>query len=308
MQRILLAGRDSLLGVPLRESFKNQGYDYILCTRLSDAVAVILENPPDFLVVELGFDGNRDLEIIKASKACLQKANMPILLVLEEEFVPRLDWLEYAVDDILLEPFTPELFLARILLAESRMNRVFDNNPLTRLPGNTSVMRAIQKTLESEIDFAVGYVDIDNFKPYNDRYGFSRGDEVIIMTSRIIVNVIEELARDGGFVGHIGGDDFVFIVRREKIQAVCGKIISNFELVRNLFLSHVDIEADGFVGVDRQGNENRFGLLSLSIAAITTTPGRYGHYGEVVEAASQVKSIVKKQEGSVFMVDRRNAE
>ncbi|MBU0728377.1 MAG: diguanylate cyclase [Proteobacteria bacterium] len=305
MPRILVAGQETLLTLPFRELLQIHGYEIVVCSRLTDAVAIILDDPPDFLIIEKGFDLNGDVGLIKASKACLQKANMPILLILDEDLVSTLDWNLYLIDDIIIRPYSPELLLARVHLAESRMNRVFDNNPLTRLPGNTSILKAIQKVLGRDSCFAVCYVDIDNFKPYNDRYGFSRGDEVIIMTGRIIVNVIEEMSRDGSFVGHIGGDDFVFILREEHVISVCEKILVNFELVKNMFLSAVDIKAGSFVGKDRKGNENNFDLLSLSIGVIITEPGKYSHYGEVTEAASQMKSYVKKRSGSNFFIDRR---
>ena len=154
--------------------------------------------------------------------------------------------------------------------------------------------------------YAVCYVDIDNFKPYNDRYGFSRGDEVILMVARIMVNVVDEVARAGSFVGHIGGDDFVFIVREEMVEPVCKKILANFDLVRNMFLSAEDIAVGEFVGRDRQDRETRFGLLSLSIAVVPTDGGKYTHYGEVSAVASQLKHCVKKLDGSNYLIERRN--
>jgi len=306
MHRLLIAGAPGFLPEDARVLLDAKGYQVKICASLHDAVAVILDDPPDLLLVEKGFAGDGDTQLIRAVNACLQKANIPVLLAVErQELVTELDWQCYPVDDLLLTPFTPQELLARLTLAEARMVRVFDNNPLSRLPGNTSIIRAIQHTLESGRDAAICYVDIDNFKPYNDRYGFARGDEVILMVARIVVNVIEEMAREGSFVGHVGGDDYVFIVDADKAEAVCARIIKNFEQVRNMFLSPEDIAAGGFVGKDRQDRETRFGLLSLSIAVVTTGGGKFRHYGEVSAAASQVKHYVKKLEGSNYLIDRR---
>jgi len=308
MSRILIAGSDSLLMPECRLLLEAKGYILKHCGNLQAALAQVLEDPPDLLVMEKGFSGNsRDVALIRAVKACLQKANIPIFLVVDEsQLQVELDWDNYPVDDILTRPFAPEILLTRIRLAEARMIRAFDNNPLSRLPGNTSIIRAIQRVLGESDGYAVCYVDIDNFKPYNDRYGFSRGDEVILMVARVMVNVVEELAGKGSFVGHIGGDDFVFIVREEMVESVCKKILANFELVRNMFLSAEDIAVGEFVGRDRQDRETRFGLLSLSIAVVTTGGGRYTHYGEVSSVASQLKHCVKKLEGSNYLVDRRD--
>ena len=148
-------------------------------------------------------------------------------------------------------------------------------------------------------------MDIDNFKPYNDRYGFSRGDEVIILVARLIINAVEEIALAGSFVGHVGGDDFVFIVAADKVELVCGKIIANFDAVRNMFLDVADIKRGHFAGQDRQGNPTRFELLSISIAVVPTGGKRYSHYGEVSVAASQMKHYVKQFSGSNYKIDRR---
>ncbi|MEW6594191.1 MAG: diguanylate cyclase [Thermodesulfobacteriota bacterium] len=307
MSRLLVAGSEAFLPQECRVLLEAKGYKLKVCLRLQDAVAQVLEDPPDVLLVEKGFAGDGDRQLIRAVGACLQKANIPVLLALAEaELITEMDWGHFPVDDIILLPFTPEILLARLRLSEARMMRVFDNNPLSRLPGNTSILRAIQKTLDSEAEYGICYVDIDNFKPYNDRYGFARGDEVLLMVARIIVNVVEELGRDESFVGHVGGDDFVFIVREEKIKPVCERVLRNFDLVRNMFLSAEDVAAGAFIGKDRQNRETRFGLLSISIAVVTTGEHKYHHAGEVSAVASQVKHYVKQLEGSNYLIDRRN--
>lgn len=306
MSRILLAGNEILIDEKSRLLLEAKGYQLMAGKDFHDAVALVLEDPPDLLITEKGFAGTGGVELIGAVKACLQKANIPIILVLDEsEAVCTLDWNDYPVDDLLIRPFSAEVLLARIQLAESRMSRVFDNNPLSRLPGNTSILKAIERTLEEDEGYGVCYIDIDNFKPYNDRYGFSRGDEVILMVAKIAVNVVEEMAREGSFVGHVGGDDFVFIVKEDKIKPVCERILENFDSVRNMFLSEEDLKAGEFIGKDRQGRETRFDLLSLSVAAVATAENKYKHYGEVSAAASEIKHRVKKLEGSNYMIDRR---
>ncbi|MDH3359628.1 MAG: diguanylate cyclase [Desulfobulbaceae bacterium] len=308
MQRILVAGKNIINSPETRLLLEAKGYQAILCEKLQDAVSMVLEDPPDLLITEKGFAGsNHDHELIMAAKACLQKANIPILLVLDlDDLKSDMNWDYYPVDDFIVKPVPPETLLARIELAESRMVRVFDNNPLSKLPGNTSILRSIQRTIDSDESYGVCYIDIDNFKPYNDRYGFSRGDEVLLMVARITVNVVEELARDGSFVGHIGGDDFVFIVREENLKPVCERLVENFERVKNMFLSPEDIKAGAFIGEDRQGNETRFDLLSLSVAVVTIGgENKYEHFGEVSVVASQIKHYAKTLDGSNYVIDRR---
>ncbi|MBU0681349.1 MAG: diguanylate cyclase [Proteobacteria bacterium] len=305
MTRLLFAG-DVLVNDEPSLILKAKGYQILKFRASSDAIALVLEDPPDMLIVDKALPGCMDL--LDAARACLQKTNMPILLAVEARELSSLNWEKYFVDDILVKPVDAENLFARIGLAQARMVRVFDNNPLSRLPGNTSILQAIQKTIESGESCGVCYVDIDNFKPYNDRYGFSQGDDVILMVARILVNVMEEMARHKSFVGHVGGDDFLFIIPEDMIDEVCKRVLAHFEVVRNMFLSKEDLEAGCYIEKDRQGRETTFGLLSLSIAVIPTGNHTFSHSAEVSSAASQLKHFVKQKEGSNYVIDRRSTK
>lgn len=307
MSRIVFAGDASRITPETISELEDNNYALSFSSDLHDVFSLVLDDPPDLLIVDKGFHGDKVQDFFALMRSCMQKTNMPILLVLDEGSVGQVDWEVFPVDDIVTVPFSAEVLLARVRLAESRVARVFDNNPLSRLPGNTSILKAIQSALDSRKEKCVCYVDIDNFKPYNDCYGFSRGDEAIILVARLIVNTVEEIALEGSFVGHVGGDDYVFIVDEDKVNQVCEKIINNFDLVRNMFLNEEDIKAGCFVSKDRQGKEHKFDLLSISIAVVTTGVGKYSHYGEVSTAASQMKHFVKQFSGSNYKIDRRES-
>ncbi len=271
------------------------------------ALETILSDPPDLLIIEKGLERNLDREVIAALKNNLQLALMPIILVVSErDIATGLDWDAYSVDDVISSQATIEELLTRIELSLARAHRVADNNPLTKLPGNSSILKSIQNMLDEQADHAVCYVDIDNFKPYNDKYGFSRGDEVIRMVGRILVNVVQEHCGSNGFVGHVGGDDFVFHVPNNEAEPVCQDVINNFNALIPLFLDEDDIEAGYFTSTDRQGNERRFPLTSLSIAVVPCEPGKYSHYGQVAATAAKLKKKVKALEGSNYFIDRRS--
>lgn len=306
-KRILIAGSDIIPGREHRVLLEATGYQLLMLDDLQPAISLLLEDPPDMLIIAREFGNGKGAEaLLNAVRACLQKTNIPVLLVLDEsQLTTGINWKTFAVDDILVRPYSPELLVARVSLAEERMIRVFDNNPLSRLPGNTSILKAIQRAIDAPESHGVCYIDIDNFKPYNDRYGFSQGDDVILMVARIMVNVIDEIARQGSFVGHVGGDDFVFIVREEHVKAVCERILVNFEVVRNMFIPAEDLKAGCYVEKDRQGRETVYGLLSLSIAVVVTANHNFCHSGEVAAVASEIKHFVKQKEGSNYMIDRR---
>ena len=130
---------------------------------------------------------------------------------------------------ILFKPFDPDALLARIRMILRRTVRSLDANPLTHLPGNTSIMEELQKMIESGNSFAVGYVDLDKFKIYNDKYGFEKGDDVIRETARLLIKDVGEKAGREAFVGHIGGDDFVFMTDDTMMDDICKKIIADFD-------------------------------------------------------------------------------
>ncbi|MGB9712820.1 MAG: diguanylate cyclase [Dissulfurimicrobium sp.] len=283
-----------------------RGHEFMFEQDVQAAVEDIVNDPPDLLIMQKGLPNDLDKTVIQALKDSLQLALLPIILCISrQDLTSGMDWGEYRVDDIIFTDASLREINARIGLALERTKRVADNNPLTKLPGNSSILRYIQEVLDARLSVAISYVDIDNFKPYNDLYGFSRGDEVIRMVARILVNAVREMAGAKGFVGHIGGDDFVFSTPIEIVRDVCEKIIDDFSALIPLFLDEKDIDAGCFVGIDRRGEKVTFPLTSLSIAVVRCMPGRYSHYGEVAETAAQLKHKVKGMPGSVYLIDRR---
>ncbi len=306
MSRIVLIVPDFLKRQDIVMCLEAKGHTAVLFEDVKRAIATVLSDPPDLLVLQKGLHRHLDSEVVQALKNNLQLALLPIILVVSgRDIATGIDWTIYPVDDVITGEAALEELTIRVDLALARKKRIGDNNPLTQLPGNTSILKNIQNVIDQGIRAAVGYVDIDNFKPYNDRYGFSQGDEVIRMVSRVLVNVIRENVGAEGFVGHIGGDDFVFIIPLDEVNHVCEEIINNFSTLMPLFLDESDLEAGFFLSKDRQGNEIRFPLTTLSIAVVPYVPGRFKHFGEIATSAAQIKKKVKSMPGSNFMVDRR---
>ncbi len=306
MARIALVAPDFLARPDEQLCLEAKGHKVITNPDMARALEGLLNDPPDLLIIQRDLPQHLDRDVIQALKNNLQLALLPILLVIDDkDLTGGIDWNQYPVDDLISVHSPIEEVLTRVELALARMHRVADNNPLTMLPGNSSILKTIQGFLERGLERAVAYVDIDNFKPYNDRYGFSRGDEVIRMVARVLVNVIQESSGPDGFVGHVGGDDFVFAVPLEKAEEVCEEILRNFSALISLFLDEEDLEAGCFISTDRQGDRRTFPLTSLSIAVIPCEKGRFSHYGEVAAVAAQVKKKVKSMPGNNYLIDRR---
>jgi diguanylate cyclase (GGDEF)-like protein len=305
-RRVLIIGQGDKPGNEQEYLFKAKGYQIISSPTFKKAMDTIFNDPPDLILVMADMQDKVELEMLQAIKGGIPWAHIPFIIAFSREAMPRdIEWEQYPVDDFISKPIDYTELFARMALCFERMQRVFDNNPLTRLPGNTSILKTIQAALDTGEEVAIGYVDIDNFKPYNDRYGFSRGDEVIRMVAMLLANILRETDTRKVFAGHVGGDDFSFMVPATRATEVCEKIISSFDvLVKNL-VDKDDLKRNCFVARDRQGNEQHFPLPSLSIAVVSNHNNLFRHYGEVAEAAAQIKNYLKFMEGSNYLIDRR---
>ena len=179
-------------------------------------------------------------------------------------------------------------------------------NPSTRLPGTTEIERAIRRRMEDGGLFAVCYADLDHFKEYNDRYSYYDGDRVIYILSRILHDVVNGMLGAQGFVGHIGGDDFILVIPFESIAAVCSEILEVFDTLIPYQYNEQDRRAGYYFGKDRRGQLHRVPLMTLSIGIVTNQHRRFAHPAQVSELATEMKSYAKTQVGSVFVVDRRH--
>lgn len=178
-------------------------------------------------------------------------------------------------------------------------------NPLTGLPGNEFIQRTVSRFINDKTHFDTCYIDIDNFKPYNDYYGFEKGDMVILALADIVVNVVKTRESRRDFVGHIGGDDFIAITRSNGAYGVCRKIIAEFEQQLATFHSNIDLENGGYFAMDRQGNEVKIPLLSISIGIVNSADCHLGSYAELSGLASEVKCLAKAIDGSAIFQNRR---
>ncbi|MDY0384379.1 diguanylate cyclase domain-containing protein [Trichlorobacter sp.] len=179
-----------------------------------------------------------------------------------------------------------------------------DASPLTRLPGNIAIERSITKRLREQQPFAMCYLDLDNFKSYNDHYGYIKASELIKEAGYLIHTVVEGLGDPEAFVGHIGGDDFVVIINHMLAKTACQTIIRDFDAMIPRYYSEHDRAAGFIEGVDRYGVARRFPLVTISIAVLNCQPGKYSTAAEIATAAAEVKDRVKESSGSNYIIVR----
>jgi len=209
-------------------------------------------------------------------------------------------------DDYIPKPFKPVKLLARITSAIGRTVRELDANALTHLPGNRAIIDEIQKKISSAAPFSVLYFDLNNFKAFNDRYGFIRGDQAIKLTAEILTRHTGEWKRSPTFVGHIGGDDFVIITAVHDPADLCESIIREFDASIAALYDEDDRARGMITSVDRRGNKIDFPIMGLAIAVVTNRQKAFSHPGEVALVAGDLKKWVKSATGSAYVVDRRS--
>ncbi len=270
------------------------------------AIEVLFNNPPDLLLVDNDMPDLNGMELIRIFKSENVYRQVPVVICLDQEEISTgLDLPSVEVDDFLVKPLDPEVSRLRLELVMVRAYRELDANPLTKLPGNTSIIHKIQDLLDRREEFALAYADLDNFKSFNDKYGFSRGDEVLMMTARVIVNTIRAFVGMESFVGHVGGDDFVFIVPPDRAENVCQMLVQNFDSIVPNFYDPEDQEKGGIESTTRQGETCFFPMMAISIAVVFNRADGFTHFGEASERAMSLKKLAKKESGSNYVLDRR---
>ena len=180
-----------------------------------------------------------------------------------------------------------------------------DANPLTYLPGSITIENVLNKRLKTEIPTAFCQLDLSNFKAFNDRYGYARGNEVLQVTANIVTEVVKTEGNEGNFVGHIGGDDFVVITSPERYEKICRAIIDSFDKRVSDFYDLEDRQRGYIHGETRQGQRVSFPIMTMAISVVTNQYCPLQNHVQVGEIAAEVKNYAKSFSHSTFVVDRR---
>jgi diguanylate cyclase (GGDEF)-like protein len=233
-------------------------------------------------------------------------ANVPIIILTAKgETEDKLRGFEAGADDYITKPFGPQELLARVRAKIRRVEVDSSLSPLTRLPGNLAIESELRRRLDAHEPFAVLYLDLDNFKAFNDVYGFTHGDEAIQLVARTTVEAVRSHGTQTDFVGHIGGDDFIVVTQSDHAEPIAKEVIAEFDRnIRGLY-SAKDLRAGYIETRDRRGALNRFPIMTLSIAIVANDRGQLSNYAQVGEAAAELKRFAKSQTGSVYVKDKR---
>jgi GGDEF domain-containing protein len=281
-------------------------FPLLVFSQPDEVESIVLRGHPCLLFVDGDNSGTVGVGLVRRLKSDAFTAIVPITTLAGTHHAEQVQsWFTSGADEVLTGLFSPAEQRSRMDAMLVRTERDVSVHPSTRLPGTTEIEREIRRRLDSNQEFAVCYADLDHFKEFNDRYSYYDGDRVIYILSRVLHDVVKGLMGARGFVGHIGGDDFIFIIPASDISPVCSEILEVFDALIPLQYNDQDRRAGYFFGKDRRGQLHRVPLMTLSIGIVTNRHRRFAHPAQVSELATEMKSYAKTLPGSVFVVDRR---
>lgn len=304
--RILIVDDDPDILDVLKITLEEEQYEVIEARNGQEALEAVRTNSPSLVILDYMMPNMNGLQVCKILKKDILLRHLPIIMLTGKgELSDKVEGIDAGADDYIVKPFEPVELLARVKMILRRTTRDLDANPLTKLPGNISILTEIENRIERKGLFAVCYLDLDKFKSYNDKYGFEHGDEVIRQTARILIRTIQEIGNPDDFIGHIGGDDFVVITTPEKVDKICQKVIKDFDAVAPNFYNEDDRKRGYIIGKDRQGNVYKIPLLTISVGVVTNETREITHVAEVGEIGAELKAYAKSFEGSNYIKDKR---
>lgn len=246
-----------------------------------------------------------EIEMVQAIKANVFLSIIPVILYHPDPPVEVVvAAFENGAEEFIHGEWIDRLVGVRIKRVIDRNRRDVSVNPSTQLPGTAIIERELKRQLEMQCPIAVCYADLDNFKAYNDYYGYYNGDKVVKLTARIIKDCVFDLCREG-FVGHIAGDDFLFIIPKDLVDTVCSWIIRTFDALVTYRYEEDDRQRGFITTKNRRGIVEDYPILTISIAVIVNDNGKFAHIGELSKMMADLKKAAKQKAGSNFLIERR---
>ncbi len=294
------------VAIAIQYLLETMGYEVYVENDGEAGIKKVFEVRPDLVILDINMPKMTGYEVVDIMRKEVSTMNTPILMMSgSTDEMDEIKGLELGVDGYITKPFNNELFIAKLKAILMRAQQNISVNPLTMLPGNIAINKEIEHRILSKTKFAVIYTDLNNFKSFNDYYGFARGDEVIKHTANILVNAIKTKGHYSDFVGHIGGDDFVVVCMVDNVENICETIIKDFDSSIINFYNEEE-KVKGYIETyNRQGELKKFGIISISLSVVTNVKREIKHIGEISEISAELKSYVKQFGKSKYVIDRR---
>ena len=303
--KILLADDSHAIRFLVSEILTNAGFTVIEAEDGQEAIEKTYKENPDLLILDYEMPKKTGFEVVQEVRSRTGYLHTPIIIFTAvTDKSTKLEGLGLDIDDYLTKPADEDEIVARVKLLLKRNKQKMDCNPLTRLPGNPSIQARIEAEIASGRPFAVLYCDLNNFKSFNDKYGFEAGDRVLKTEADIIVRAAAQ--EPTSFVGHIGGDDFIVVCAFDKAEAIAQEIASKTDTLAPAFYNEEDRKNGYMVSTNRRGETEKFKFLSIGIGIVHNTKRPLTSFAMVSNIGSELKCLAKKHEnGSFYVMDRR---
>jgi diguanylate cyclase (GGDEF)-like protein len=303
---VLVVDDDHDVATFIEINLKIEGFDVRVAHDGAEALEMINLELPDLALVDVMMPKIDGIEVVRRLRSTAATASLPVIMLTAKNLPSdKVVGLSAGADDYIVKPFDTLELVARVRSTLRRNADMRAVSPLTGLPGNQRINEEIELRASSLAGFAVCHVDLDNFKAFNDRYGWLRGDEVIGLLATTLKIAGSEAGSPPPFIGHVGGDDFVVICTPEQVDQFCRITVERFDAGVKELHEDEDVERGYLLVLDRQGHERKYPLASVSIGVATTERRRYTDPREVVAVANEMKSVAKGRAGSAVAVDRR---
>ena len=305
-ERILVVDDDGDIRDVLRITLEAEGYQVQEACNGQEALDSIPKVNPDLILLDFKMPRMDGPQLCQALKKDTLLQHLPIIMLTSKgEVLDKVHGIEAGADDYMVKPFEPTELLARVRMILRRTARALDANPLTKLPGNASILDELQTRIDEGKPMAICHIDLDKFKAINDNYGFEHGDEVIRTTARLLLTTLQELGNKDDFLGHIGGDDFVIMTTPSVVEGMCRRIVTEFSKTAPGFFKEADRKKGFIEAKDRDGKIRKFSFLTISIAVVTNRQRSLRHVAEVAQIGAELKEWAKAQGGNRWVIDRR---
>lgn len=305
---ILVVDDDPNLGPLISAVLKKYDYNVVTLFSGEEVLRFLAGTKPDLILLDLRMPGLDGFALCKKIRANPDTHDIPIVILSGvSEVEAKISTIELGADDFITKPFDMGELRARINRIIMRKITDVSLNPLTHLPGSPAIEEEVTRRISAGASFAFAYIDADNFKAYNDVYGYAKGDEVIKRIASLAADTAKNFSGDEYFLGHIGGDDFVLITAPDKMEPVAKTIAEEFDKLIPSYYNDEDAEKGYITTQDRNNKTQNFPLMSLTIAVIVPK-GAVKHYAKIVETAAELKHYAKEKQdrkGSIFVKDRR---
>jgi PleD family two-component response regulator len=304
--RILVVDDDPDILQYVKMNLELEGFEAETASNGLEALEIATKHPPALVLMDVMMPGMDGLTTLRHLRNDPTTSSVPVVMLTARALAKdRVKGLDLGADDYITKPFAVEELIARVGTVIRRAQQMRDVSPLTGLPGNFRIAAELEQRIESRAPIAVVYGDLDNFKAFNDHYGFMRGDSVIKYTATTLTNVAAACGDPESFVGHVGGDDFISIVDPNLVETFCEDVIQTFDDGILDFYDTSDA-LQGYIEVtDRRGERHAYPIVSFSMGVVTNQYRAIASEWEASAIASEMKEFAKRQPGSTYSIDRR---